>query len=77
MYNCILLKKRGNMATTIRKKVQIMMISIGIITLLIGLFLANGNPLNIGWWGLGIIPIIAVIFKICPLCLILKRCNIN
>lgn len=49
-------------------------IIIGLLALGIGFFLSEGS-LNIGWWYLGLIPLIAGLTNFCPICIISKKCT--
>jgi hypothetical protein len=51
-------------------------IILGISILMIGYLLGDGG-LNLGWWYLGLIPLIAGITKFCPICIITKKCSIR
>ena len=49
-------------------------IIIGVIALTLGFLLGDGS-LNLGWWWLGLIPLIAGIVDFCPICIITKKCT--
>ncbi|MBD3840927.1 MAG: DUF2892 domain-containing protein [Campylobacterales bacterium] len=49
-------------------------IVIGISALLIGFLLGDGS-LNLGWWYLGLLPLIAGLVDFCPACIISKQCR--
>lgn len=49
-------------------------IILGIVILSIGFLLGDGS-LNIGWWWLGLLPLIAGIIDFCPICIISKKCT--
>lgn len=49
-------------------------ILIGIVVLLIGFLLGDGS-LDLGWWYLGLIPLIAGLSDFCPVCIVSKKCT--
>jgi hypothetical protein len=49
-------------------------IILGLVVLTIGFLLGDGS-LNLGWWYLGLIPLIAGILDFCPICIISKKCT--
>ncbi len=49
-------------------------ILLGIIILAIGYLLGDGS-FNLGWWYLGLIPLIAGLADFCPICIISKKCS--
>lgn len=49
-------------------------IIIGVVILTIGFLLGDGS-LNLGWWWLGLLPLIAGIVDFCPTCIISKKCT--
>jgi len=51
-------------------------IILGISILMIGYLLGDGG-LNLGWWYLGLIPLIAGMINFCPICIITKKCSIR
>jgi len=51
-------------------------IIIGLSALVIGYVLGEGS-FNLGWWFLGLLPLIAGLTNFCPLCIITKKCSIN
>jgi CHASE2 domain-containing sensor protein len=51
-------------------------IIIGLLILTVGFLLGDGS-LNLGWWWLGLIPLIAGIINFCPICIISKKCTLK
>jgi len=51
-------------------------ITIGIVTIAIGLFL-NEDPLSWSWWYLGVFPLIIGLTNYCPLCALTNKCSIG
>jgi len=51
-------------------------IILGVLILLIGFLLGDGS-LDLGWWYLGLLPLIAGITGFCPICIISKKCSIR
>ena len=51
-------------------------IIIGLTSLIIGFLLGDGS-LNLGWWYLGLLPLVAGLSNFCPICLITKQCSIK
>lgn len=51
-------------------------IVIGVTVLLIGFLLGDGS-LNLGWWYLGLLPLIAGLANFCPACIISKKCDLE
>jgi hypothetical protein len=49
-------------------------IIVGVVILTIGFLLGDGS-LNLGWWWLGLLPLIAGIVDFCPTCIISKKCT--
>jgi hypothetical protein len=49
-------------------------IIVGVLILTIGFLLGDGS-LNLGWWWLGLLPLIAGIIDFCPTCIISKKCT--
>jgi CHASE2 domain-containing sensor protein len=49
-------------------------IMLGVIVLAIGFLLGDGS-LNLGWWWLGLLPLIAGLIDFCPTCIISKKCT--
>ena len=49
-------------------------IILGIVVLLIGFLLGDGG-LNLGWWYLGLLPLIAGLSDFCPICITTKKCS--
>ena len=49
-------------------------IIIGLVILTIGFLLGDGS-LNLGWWWLGLLPLIAGIIDFCPICIFSKKCT--
>lgn len=49
-------------------------IALGVIILTIGFLLGDGS-LNLGWWYLGLLPLIAGLVDFCPTCIISKKCT--
>jgi len=49
-------------------------ILIGVVVLLIGFLLGDGS-LDLGWWYLGLLPLIAGLVDFCPTCIISKKCT--
>jgi len=49
-------------------------IALGVIVLTIGFLLGDGS-LNLGWWYLGLLPLIAGLIDFCPTCIISKKCT--
>ncbi|MEA3354425.1 MAG: DUF2892 domain-containing protein [Campylobacterota bacterium] len=51
-------------------------IILGLLVLLIGFLLGDGS-LNLGWWYLGLLPLIAGLVNFCPACIISKQCDLE
>jgi len=51
-------------------------IILGVAVLAIGFLLGDGS-LNLGWWYLGLLPLIAGLMNFCPICIISKKCSIK
>jgi hypothetical protein len=49
-------------------------ILVGVMALVIGFLLGDGS-LNLGWWYLGLLPLIAGLIDFCPICIISKKCT--
>jgi hypothetical protein len=49
-------------------------IILGLAVLFTGFLLGEGN-FNLGWWYLGIVPLIAGLTNFCPICIISKKCS--
>jgi hypothetical protein len=49
-------------------------IIVGVVVLTIGFLLGDGS-LNLGWWWLGLLPLIAGIVDFCPICIVSKKCT--
>ena len=64
-----------NIYDKIRNFCRSFRIILGISALIIGFLLGDGS-LNLGWWYLGILPLLAGIANFCPICLITKKCSI-
>jgi hypothetical protein len=63
-----------NIYDKIRSFCRSFRIILGIVILLIGFLLGDGS-LNLGWWYLGLIPLIAGLTGFCPICIISKKCT--
>ena len=51
-------------------------IILGLLVLLIGFLLGDGG-LDLGWWYLGLLPLIAGLSDFCPICIFTKKCSIR
>ncbi|HIP12097.1 MAG TPA: DUF2892 domain-containing protein [Arcobacter sp.] len=60
----------------IRSFCKLFRIIIGLTALVIGFLLGKGD-LNLGWWYLGLLPLVAGLTNFCPLCIISKKCSID
>ncbi len=49
-------------------------IILGICILIVGFLLGDGS-LDLGWWYLGLLPLIAGMTGFCPTCIISKKCS--
>ena len=65
-----------NIYDKIRSFCRTFRIILGLSVLFIGFLLGDGS-LNLGWWYLGFLPLIAGITGFCPLCLITKKCSVQ
>lgn len=63
-----------NIFDKIRSFCRSFRIALGVIVLLIGYLLGDGS-LNLGWWWLGLLPLIAGLADFCPTCIISKKCT--
>ena len=57
-------------------KTRIFRIALGVIILTIGFLLGDGS-FNLGWWYLGLLPLIVGLTGFCPLCSIFKKCTLK
>ncbi len=51
-------------------------IILGSAVLVIGYLLGDGG-LDLGWWYLGLLPLIAGLVNFCPACIISKKCDLE
>ena len=65
-----------NIYDKIRSFCRSFRIMLGLLVLLFGFLLGDGS-LNLGWWYLGFVPLIAGITNFCPICIITKKCSIR
>ena len=65
-----------NIYDKIRSFCRSFRVMLGLSALLIGFLLGDGS-LNLGWWYLGLMPLIAGITNFCPICMITKQCSIK
>ncbi len=65
-----------NIYDKIRDFCRTFRIIIGVVALAIGFLLGDGS-LNLGWWYLGLLPLIAGLINFCPICIITKKCSIK
>jgi hypothetical protein len=65
-----------NIYEKIRKFCRIFRIILGLAVLFIGFLLGDGS-LNLGWWYLGFLPLVAGLANFCPICIITKKCSIQ
>jgi len=65
-----------NIFDKIRSFCKSFRIILGLSALIIGFLLGKGD-LNLGWWYLGLLPLIAGLTNFCPLCMITKKCSIK
>lgn len=63
-----------NIYDKIRNFCRSFRITLGVIILLIGFLLGDGS-LNLGWWYLGLLPLIAGLVDFCPTCIVSKKCT--
>ena len=63
-----------NIFDKIRSFCKSFRIALGVIVLAIGFLLGDGG-LNLGWWYLGLLPLIAGLVDFCPTCIISKKCT--
>ena len=64
-----------NIYDKIRNFCRSFRIILGLSVLVIGFLLGDGS-LNLGWWYLGFLPLVAGLANFCPLCLITKKCTV-
>jgi hypothetical protein len=65
-----------NIYEKIRNFCRTFRILLGSAVLVIGFLLGDGS-LNLGWWYLGFLPLIAGLVNFCPICIISKKCDIK
>ena len=65
-----------NIYEKIRNFCRTFRVLLGSAVLVIGFLLGDGS-LNLGWWYLGFLPLIAGIVNFCPICIISKKCDIR
>jgi len=63
-----------NIYDKIRNFCRSFRIILGIAVLAIGFLLGDGS-LNLGWWYLGLLPLIAGLADFCPICIVSKKCS--
>ena len=65
-----------NIFEKIRNFCRSFRIILGSAVLIVGYLLGNGS-LDLGWWYLGLLPLIAGLVNFCPVCIISKQCDIK
>ena len=65
-----------NIYDKIRSFCRSFRVMLGLGALIIGFLLGDGS-LNLGWWYLGLLPLIAGLTNFCPICIITKQCSIK
>jgi hypothetical protein len=65
-----------NIYDKIRNFCRTFRIILGLAVLFIGFLLGDGS-LNLGWWYLGFLPLVAGLANFCPICILTKKCSIQ